>query len=169
MCRRCQVRQKLAWRFNSEKFIPDRIICIYKAFEKATVISEQNGHHALIHNWRAIITKIISHCWNNSQPWKLPLILSYKNYSFKTTIYEFNSMLNPLNTSVAIIWKPVNWFAYGGNTDILRGIQNWKTSKMELFVKIVNGWKTFTIFTQSSVLDVWHGSEYVSGERIQTV
>ena len=37
------------------------------------------------------------------------------------------------------------------------------TSKMELFSEIVNGFQPLTISTKSSVLDVWQGSEYVSG------
>ena len=35
-----------------------------------------------------------------------------------------------------------------------------KTSKMQLFVKIVNGWKLLTIFLKSSIRNVWLGSEY---------
>ena len=31
---------------------------------------------------------------------------------------------------------------------------------MELFVKLVNGIKLLTIFTKSSVLDIWMGSKY---------
>ena len=34
---------------------------------------------------------------------------------------------------------------------------------MELFAKIVNGWKPWTIFAKSSIVDVWHGSEYTPG------
>ena len=33
---------------------------------------------------------------------------------------------------------------------------------MELFAKIVDGLKLLTIFTNTSILSVWHGSEYVS-------
>ena len=36
-----------------------------------------------------------------------------------------------------------------------------QTSKMELFAKIVKR-HLATIFAKSSVLDVWHGSEYAS-------
>ena len=32
------------------------------------------------------------------------------------------------------------------------------------FAKIVNGWEKLTIFPKSSILDVWLGSEYVSGK-----
>ena len=35
-----------------------------------------------------------------------------------------------------------------------------KTSKMQLFVKIVNGWKLLTIFLKSSIRNVWLGSGY---------
>ena len=35
-------------------------------------------------------------------------------------------------------------------------------SKMELFAKIVNGWKLLTNFAKSSILDTWLGSEYAS-------
>ena len=34
--------------------------------------------------------------------------------------------------------------------------------KMNLFLKIVKGWKSLTIFTKSSILDVWLGSPYPS-------
>ena len=37
-----------------------------------------------------------------------------------------------------------------------------KTSKMELFVKIVKKERPFTIFVKTSILDVWQGSEYAS-------
>ena len=37
-----------------------------------------------------------------------------------------------------------------------------QTSKMELFVKIVNDVKLLTIFKKSSILDVWMGSKYTS-------
>ena len=32
--------------------------------------------------------------------------------------------------------------------------------KMELFAKLVKGWKPLTIFAKSFILDVWQGSEY---------
>ena len=35
-------------------------------------------------------------------------------------------------------------------------------SKMELFVKIVKCWKPLTIFSKSSILYVWLGSQYSS-------
>ena len=37
-----------------------------------------------------------------------------------------------------------------------------RTSKMELFAKIVNSRTPLIIFTKSSILDVWLGSEYAS-------
>ena len=30
---------------------------------------------------------------------------------------------------------------------------------MELFLKIVNGWNSLTIFPKNSILDVWQGAE----------
>ena len=39
-----------------------------------------------------------------------------------------------------------------------------KVSKMESFAKIVNGFKPLTIFAKLSILDVWLGSEYTSGQ-----
>ena len=36
--------------------------------------------------------------------------------------------------------------------------ENVKTSKMEFFVKIANGFQSLTCFTESSILDVWLGS-----------
>ena len=38
----------------------------------------------------------------------------------------------------------------------------WQAFKMNLFAKIVNGWKPLTFFAKSSNLDVWQGSEYAS-------
>ena len=35
-------------------------------------------------------------------------------------------------------------------------------SKMEVFSKIVNGWKLLIIFAKSSFLDDWQGFEYAS-------
>ena len=37
-----------------------------------------------------------------------------------------------------------------------------QTPKIELFVKIVSGWKLLTIFAKSFILDIWRGSEYAS-------
>ena len=37
-----------------------------------------------------------------------------------------------------------------------------QTSKVELSLKIANGWKLLTISAKSSILDVWQGSEYTS-------
>ena len=37
-----------------------------------------------------------------------------------------------------------------------------RTSKMELFTEIVNGLNLLTVFTKSSDLDVWQGSEFTS-------
>ena len=42
-----------------------------------------------------------------------------------------------------------------------------QTSKIELFTKIVNGWKFFTIFAKSSIVDVWLSSECASGNYMQ--
>ena len=36
-----------------------------------------------------------------------------------------------------------------------------QTTKMELFAKIVNGWKLLTIFTKRSILVFWYCFEYV--------
>ena len=33
---------------------------------------------------------------------------------------------------------------------------------MNIFAKIVNGYKPFTIFVKGAILDVWQGSEYVT-------
>ena len=41
-----------------------------------------------------------------------------------------------------------------------------QTSKMEFFVKIVNGSKPLTIFVKYSILDVWKGSECASAKDI---
>ena len=36
-------------------------------------------------------------------------------------------------------------------------------SKMDLFVKKVDSFQQFTLFTKSPILDVWLSSEYASG------
>ena len=38
---------------------------------------------------------------------------------------------------------------------------------MELFVKIVNGLKLLAIFGESTILDIWQGSEYVFWRNIK--
>ena len=38
-----------------------------------------------------------------------------------------------------------------------------RTSKMKLLQNIGNGYKSWTIFAKSFILDVWKGSEYMSG------
>ena len=35
-----------------------------------------------------------------------------------------------------------------------------QASKMELFAKLVNGWKLFTVLTESSIIDAWRGSQH---------
>ena len=35
-----------------------------------------------------------------------------------------------------------------------------QTSNMDLFAKIVFGWKALTIFAKNSIQDIWLGSEY---------
>ena len=42
-----------------------------------------------------------------------------------------------------------------------------QTSKKELFAKTVNSWMPLNIFTKSSILDVWQGSEYASVAQVQ--
>ena len=41
-------------------------------------------------------------------------------------------------------------------------LRSCQTSKMELFAKIVQNEKPFTIFPKTSILDVWQSSEYAS-------
>ena len=36
-----------------------------------------------------------------------------------------------------------------------------QTSKMDYFSKIANDWKLSTFFKKHSILDVWHGPEYI--------
>ena len=38
----------------------------------------------------------------------------------------------------------------------------WYTSKMELHVKLVSGFQPLHISAKSTILDIWHGSEYAS-------
>ena len=56
-------------------------------------------------------------------------------------------------------------FKYFSN--LSKRIQNTaKTSRMEPFVKVVNGSKLLTIFVKNSILDTSDGSEYVFGYDI---
>ena len=45
---------------------------------------------------------------------------------------------------------------------IHKTIEAYQTSKMELFVKIVDGWRPLAIFAKSTIVDIWQGSEYAS-------
>lgn len=38
-------------------------------------------------------------------------------------------------------------------------------SKTELFAKVVNGFKSLTIFPKPFIVDVWKGSDYTSGRK----
>ena len=40
--------------------------------------------------------------------------------------------------------------------------ETYQTSKIEVFTKIVNGFSFLTIFTKSSILDIWQDSEFAS-------
>ena len=42
-----------------------------------------------------------------------------------------------------------------------------QVSKMECFAKIVNSWKSLTIFAKRSILDAWQGSEYAPGRQVK--
>ena len=42
-------------------------------------------------------------------------------------------------------------------------LEQLRTSKMELFAKVFNGFKPLIVFAQSSILDVLSGSKYASG------
>ena len=45
-----------------------------------------------------------------------------------------------------------------------------QTSKrVELFAKIIKGWKPLNIFTERSILDVWQGSEYTIAQIINRI
>ena len=66
-------------------------------------------------------------------------------------------------------WKLYNSMSYiAGNVFFILSqmseaySESCQKSKMELFVKIVNGLKPLTVFKKSSILDAWQGSEYVS-------
>ena len=38
-------------------------------------------------------------------------------------------------------------------------------SKINFFAKIVNGWNPLTAFAENIILDIWQGSEQVSGKN----
>ena len=46
--------------------------------------------------------------------------------------------------------------------------QSCNASNMELFAKIVDGWKLLTIFEKSFILDIWRNSDYTSEGYLTT-
>ena len=59
--------------------------------------------------------------------------------------------------------KHLRWSLFRKSFLGLQGnLESCQTPKMELFAKLVENEKSFTIFVKASIFDVWHGSEYAS-------
>ena len=105
---------------------------------------------------------------NNSKYSMAPTSLQHKHSTFLPTA----SQLSHLYHSVTL-WFYVDFSGLLGisfrhqNGLLLRQkseaySKHGRTSKMEFFGKLINGFLLLNIFTESSLLDVWLGSKYVS-------
>ena len=107
------------------------------------------------------ISKATSLMNTSQQP---PLYIIWFRVSPKWKYYfMLKSYLKPSQTSkMKLLVKVVN-----ASRDVFRtvfSIQNiFKTSKMVLFTKIMNGWKTLSFPAKSSILDILLGPENASG------
>ena len=99
---------------------------------------------------------------NTSQ--QLPLYIIWLRVSPNRKYYFMSeTYLKPSQTSkMKLLAKVVN-----ASRDVFRtvfSIQNvFRTSRMALFTKIMNGWKPLTFSTKSSILDILLGPENASG------
>ena len=99
---------------------------------------------------------------NTSQ--QLPLYMIWFRVSSNRKYYFMSAMyLKPSRTSkMKLLVKVVNT-----SRDVFRtvfSIQNvFRTSRMALFIKIMNGWKPLTFSTKDSILDILLGPENTSG------
>ena len=107
----------------------------------------------------------------------LKLVAKMIEKIFFVPIWGFN---NPYRNFVSLYWRrdfwPVTHFKavlpFFDNNFWISAIviteyrdaftEPYQTCKMKLFVMIVNGWKSLTVFARSSTWDVWQGSEYIS-------
>ena len=102
---------------------------------------------------------------NTSQ--QLPLYIIWFRVSPNRKYYFMSeTYLKPSQTSkMKLLAKVVN-----ASRDVFRtvfSIQNiFRTSRMALFTKIINGWKLLTFSTKSSILDILLGHENASGFTI---
>ena len=73
-----------------------------------------------------------------------------------------NSIFTTPSKASKITWKPfLRVFSLAWEEAHSEPSQK---SKMELFAKIINGLKLLNILTKGSILDIWLGSEYTSGD-----
>ena len=102
---------------------------------------------------------------NTSQ--QLPLYIIWFRVSPNRKYYFMSeTYLKPSQTSkMKLLAKVVN-----ASRDVFRtvfSIQNvFRTSRMALFTKIMNGWKPLTFSTKSSILDILLGSENASERTV---
>ena len=91
----------------------------------------------------------------------LPIVRNSKNVRCSTTCYFNHCILH---------YTLLHYIRFESNILVKRSTDTTnseaypepsQTSKIELLVKIVNGWKPLTIFAERSILNVWQYPEYV--------
>ena len=98
---------------------------------------------------------------NTSQ--QLPLYNLIQSFAQSRILLHVETYLKPNQTSkMKLLTKVVN-----ASRDVFRtlfSIQNaFRTSKMTLFIKIMNGWKPWTFSAKSSIVGILMGPENLSG------
>ena len=87
--------------------------------------------------------------WNSDQRFKRNIFTSFF-FKFKHRAFKNRDL----------------WLLYATNYDFLYMAEAYsepcQTSKTELFAEIVNAERPLVVFAESSILDIWHGSENVS-------
>ena len=87
-----------------------------------------------------------------------------ENIEFKSNKKEISQHVNFVKyLTPTSFWSFWNTFWLKINKRVEAYSEHWQQSQIELFAKIVNGFQPLIIFTKSSILDVWQGSEYASG------
>ena len=81
-------------------------------------------------------------------------------------LFHDGGLLSYRNWSIDLRSKSMDWFLYDRNlhyeTVKEKNLNPCQTSKMQLFVKIVNDFESLTVSPKSSILDAWQDSGYVS-------
>ena len=99
----------------------------------------------------------VIYCSSNSSSEKA--VLRKKCYENMQQIYRRTPTLKCDFNKVALrLWR----YASVTSLTTIDMCQGWAFVEMELLVKIESGFQPMTIFTKSSILEVWKGSEYAS-------